>query len=169
MKGLREPTRAGSGADRRVHRLCGHPEFRDHPLSFDVINPNGEAPSGEFLYLHHQVSGPVAGLRSVQEVESGAVGGRLSVSRCHAPIIVETLTYSQLMNFTETLLTIEDLAEYLGVPKRTIYAWRYRGTGPVGIRLGGHVRYRRHEVERWLDDQTDARDSLEPRRIGQRG
>ena len=73
------------------------------------------------------------------------------------------------MDRTENLLTLEALAEYLGVPKRTIYAWRYRGTGPVGIKLGGHVRYRWAEVEKWLDDQTDVRDTTETTFVPKRG
>ena len=46
-----------------------------------------------------------------------------------------------------------ELAEYLAVPVRTIYAWRTTGSGPRGIRVGRHVRYRRSEVERWLTSQ----------------
>ena len=62
------------------------------------------------------------------------------------------------MSSTDALLTIEDLANYLGVPKRTIEGWRYRGIGPVGMKLGGHVRYRMQEGEKWLDGQADVRD-----------
>jgi len=70
-------------------------------------------------------------------------------------MIVETLTYSQVMDRSRPLLTLDDLARYVGVPKRTVYSWRYRGIGPVGIKLGGHVRYRWDDVEKWLDEQTD--------------
>jgi len=50
----------------------------------------------------------------------------------------------------EPLLTIEDVAAYLQVPVGTLYQWRTRGGGPVGLRVGRHVRYRRSDVERWL-------------------
>jgi len=53
------------------------------------------------------------------------------------------------------LLSPEDLAEYLGVPLATVYRWRARRTGPPGLRVGKHVRYRREVVERWLDEQAD--------------
>lgn len=46
-------------------------------------------------------------------------------------------------------------AEYLAVPVNTLYAWRYRGVGPPAIRVGKHIRYRRADVEKWLDSQTD--------------
>ena len=49
----------------------------------------------------------------------------------------------------------EGLARYLGVPAATVKAWRYKGTGPRGLRVGKHIRYRRTDVERWLDSQAD--------------
>ena len=57
---------------------------------------------------------------------------------------------------TSELLSPEDLAEYLKIPVATIYRWRYRGGGPVGMRVGKHVRYRLSEVEAWLDTRVDA-------------
>lgn len=53
----------------------------------------------------------------------------------------------------EDLLTVRQLAELLGVPARTIHSWRYRGTAPPGIRLGKHLRFRRRDVEAWLDER----------------
>lgn len=50
---------------------------------------------------------------------------------------------------------IEALAEELGVPVRTIYAWRSRGQGPRGYKIGKHVRFRRSDVEDWLERQAD--------------
>jgi len=55
------------------------------------------------------------------------------------------------------LLTPQVLAEGLGVPVQTIYVWRTKGAGPRGIKVGRHLRYRRSDVEAWLDAQTDDR------------
>ena len=55
------------------------------------------------------------------------------------------------------LLSIPELAEYLGVPVATIYRWRYTRDGPAGYRVGRHVRYRLSDVERWLETQRDSR------------
>ena len=57
----------------------------------------------------------------------------------------------------DRLLSIRELGEYLGVPVATIYRWRYTRDGPVGYRVGRHVRYRISDVERWLETQRDAR------------
>jgi excisionase family DNA binding protein len=55
------------------------------------------------------------------------------------------------MDQVNRLLTTQDLADYLDVPTTTIYAWRYRGVGPLGFRVGKHVRFRSTDVERWID------------------
>ncbi len=55
----------------------------------------------------------------------------------------------------ESLLSSEEVAKYLGVPLATLRRWRYRSTGPRGIRVGKHVRYRRDDVESWLDAHAD--------------
>jgi excisionase family DNA binding protein len=47
------------------------------------------------------------------------------------------------------LWTIDDVANYLGVPKQTIYAWRTSGYGPQGFRVGKHVRWRSSTVITW--------------------
>ncbi|PZF85850.1 helix-turn-helix transcriptional regulator [Micromonospora deserti] len=55
----------------------------------------------------------------------------------------------------DPLLTIDDVAVWLGKPKNTLYAWHSRGKGPRAIRVGNTLRYRRSEIERWLDAHTD--------------
>jgi excisionase family DNA binding protein len=57
---------------------------------------------------------------------------------------------------SDPLMTLAELAEYLRVPKETIYRWRKRGRGPGGFRMGRHVRFRRSEVEAWLETTRDA-------------
>ncbi len=55
----------------------------------------------------------------------------------------------------DALLSPQQLADYVGVPVATVYRWRYEGTGPRGIKVGKHVRYRRQDVEAWLETRTD--------------
>ena len=43
----------------------------------------------------------------------------------------------------------------LSVPADTIYRWRYMGTGPRGIKVGRHVRFRAEDVESWLDEKAN--------------
>lgn len=59
------------------------------------------------------------------------------------------------MQRLEKLIGVEELAELLDVPVRTVYAWRTRGVGPRGIRVGGAVKYEPSEVRRYLDAQAD--------------
>ena len=53
-------------------------------------------------------------------------------------------------------LTVQELAAWLKIPEATLYAWRSRGSGPRGAKIGRHVRYRRAEVEEWLSDPQEA-------------
>lgn len=53
------------------------------------------------------------------------------------------------------LLSPQQLADYLGVPVATVYRWRHESTGPRGIKVGKHVRYRRGDVEAWLETRSD--------------
>ncbi len=57
------------------------------------------------------------------------------------------------MNDLEPLLSAQDLADFLHVPIATIYAWRYRRQGPPGFRVGRHLRYRRDDVQQWIEDR----------------
>ena len=57
----------------------------------------------------------------------------------------------------DELITLAVLAAMLKVPRQTVYAWRSRGEGPPGIKLGKHVRYRKRDVEKWLDARTEGR------------
>lgn len=52
-------------------------------------------------------------------------------------------------------LGVEDLAAELGVPTRTIYTWRYKGTGPRAGVFGKHLRFRREDVDRWIATRMD--------------
>lgn len=56
-----------------------------------------------------------------------------------------------------TVASTEDLwdktraAQYLGVSEGTLKEWRYRGKGPLFVRVGKHVRYDPVDVRRWCE------------------
>lgn len=54
------------------------------------------------------------------------------------------------------LWSVEDLADYLGVPVKTLYDWRHRGYGPRSRRIGRYIRYKPQDVFDWFDS-LDAR------------
>jgi len=57
---------------------------------------------------------------------------------------------------TDRLWTTEETAEYLRVPKATLYQWRYLGIGPRAGRVGRHLRYHPDDVIRWFRQQQEA-------------
>jgi predicted DNA-binding transcriptional regulator AlpA len=70
---------------------------------------------------------------------------------------VATIGSSGMKSKTEgkpvPLPNTSQVAEFLGLPVRTLTQWRYHGLGPRYHKVGKHVRYRWSEVEAWLDDQ----------------
>lgn len=55
----------------------------------------------------------------------------------------------------DRLWTTEETADYLGVPVKTLYRWRYMDTGPRALKVGRHLRYRPSDVEAWLDEDEE--------------
>jgi hypothetical protein len=54
-------------------------------------------------------------------------------------------------------LTPEDLAVMFKLPSaETIFAWRRKGIGPTGFRVGKYIRFDPAVVARWVAAQTDA-------------
>ncbi len=52
------------------------------------------------------------------------------------------------------LLTIEEVAEHLGVSRQLLYSWRHEGKGPPVIQLEGRLlRYSQAELAAWVDAQ----------------
>jgi excisionase family DNA binding protein len=47
------------------------------------------------------------------------------------------------------LLTVDELAQYLGVPKKTIYGC-WQEWGLKAYKVGRHLRFRERHVEDWL-------------------
>jgi len=65
-------------------------------------------------------------------------------------------------NLLEPLLSVPDLAEYLGVPVQTIYDWRLRGEGPRAYRFGKRIKFAVSDVRAWVDSHRDPNMPNEP-------
>ncbi len=52
---------------------------------------------------------------------------------------------------SDRLMTVEEVADFLGVPVATLYQWRHKGTGPVAFRVGRFLRYDPSDVRVWLE------------------
>ena len=56
---------------------------------------------------------------------------------------------------TTEWLSPDQLADWLGVPVRSIYSWLHEGTAPRSHKIGRHRRFRREDVEAWLEERAD--------------
>jgi excisionase family DNA binding protein len=81
-------------------------------------------------------AGDSRGLDDVAAGERASV--RYRAARCAAPV-----------GGSNRLLSVEELAAYLGVPKKTVYGC-YRQWGLRGYRVGRYLRFRERHVEEWL-------------------
>lgn len=57
------------------------------------------------------------------------------------------------VDLRDDVISIDEVARRLSIPKTTLYGWRYKGTGPRSHRIGKHLRYRWSEVLAWLEEQ----------------
>jgi len=55
----------------------------------------------------------------------------------------------------EKLLSVDEVADYLGIPVNTLYQWRHKGTGPMAFRVGLFLRYDPAAVRNWLADHSE--------------
>lgn len=72
------------------------------------------------------------------------------------------MTENLLTDSPEPLMSVTELAAFVGVPVATVYAWRSSGRGPRGIRIGRHVRFALSDVNSWIERQ---RDPVRPRDV----
>lgn len=54
----------------------------------------------------------------------------------------------------ERLWTVEQTADYLGVPVSTLYQWRYQRKGPKAYKVGRWLRYDPAAIHEWLDQHS---------------
>jgi excisionase family DNA binding protein len=57
------------------------------------------------------------------------------------------------MMINSALLTIEELADYLKVTRRTIYEWVKHNKIPA-VKLVGQWRFKKDKIDAWLEDQS---------------
>ena len=106
--------------------------------------PGNPAPGPRHTGTTHprRAGAAVTTARRNRELDDVAVGERASVrhraARRTAPV-----------GGSNRLLSVEELAAYLGVPKKTVYGcWRQWGLR--GYRVGRYLRFRERHVEEWL-------------------
>lgn len=54
----------------------------------------------------------------------------------------------------DALLTEVQTADLLKLSIRTLQAWRVRGVGPLFVRAGRAIRYRRRDISAWIEANT---------------
>jgi excisionase family DNA binding protein len=63
-----------------------------------------------------------------------------------------------MVDSEEKYLTIDDLSEFLQIPKATLYKYTAKNTSKqrlVGVRIGRSLRFRKSDVNDWLEKCKD--------------
>ncbi|MGI8524355.1 MAG: tyrosine-type recombinase/integrase [Nocardioides sp.] len=84
--------------------------------------------------------------------------------RAHANAQENTMsTTTSSTHSASSILTIDEAAAYLAIPKATLYTWRTRraGFGPRAVKFGSCLRYRRSDLDAWIADHLEC--STSPR------
>lgn len=81
--------------------------------------------------------------------------GEIAPFKHKAIIINYSYNYIQILKHLREdnimFLRTTQAAEFLGVRKSTLEAWRVRGGGPVFLKLGKAVRYRREDLDQFIN------------------
>ena len=67
----------------------------------------------------------------------------------------DTRLAARILATVDDLMTTEEVSDYLRIPVPTLWQWRSRGLGPRAAKVGRHLRYRRRDVDAWLDRQSE--------------
>ncbi len=54
----------------------------------------------------------------------------------------------------EKILTIEEVGDYLKIPKQTLYVWARAGEIPA-IKVGKHWRFRKSSIDGWIEKKEN--------------
>ncbi|EME52757.1 MULTISPECIES: helix-turn-helix domain-containing protein [Amycolatopsis] len=58
------------------------------------------------------------------------------------------------MDSIDPLWSVEDVADYLRVPVKTLYQWKWLGEGPPVRKIGRHLRYDPTKVRAWVAEEA---------------
>ena len=57
----------------------------------------------------------------------------------------------------DKLLSTKELSEYLGIAVSTIIEYRMNNSGPIDAKLGHLVRYKKSDVDVWIESRKHKR------------
>lgn len=68
----------------------------------------------------------------------------------------------------EEILTLQELSAYLKIAEKTLYGYAQKGKIP-GIKVGSAWRFRKTDIDAWLEEQRQLTDSSRKGRDGGEG
>jgi excisionase family DNA binding protein len=70
----------------------------------------------------------------------------------HIIVLINLKVLMVAIDMTDEILTIQEIAEYLKLNEKTAYRLASEGKLP-GFKVGGSWRFKRVDLEKWIEDQ----------------
>ncbi|MCO6456403.1 MAG: helix-turn-helix domain-containing protein [Pirellulaceae bacterium] len=67
---------------------------------------------------------------------------------------------------TDQIMTLREVSEYLKIAEKTLYGYVQKGIVP-GIKIGSAWRFRKSDIDHWLEDQRKLTERSTSSRHGQ--
>jgi len=68
----------------------------------------------------------------------------------------------------DEIMTLQEVSEYLKIAQKTLYGYAQKGLLP-GIKIGSAWRFRRSDIEAWLDEQKKLTEESSRERAAKKG
>jgi excisionase family DNA binding protein len=72
----------------------------------------------------------------------------------HIIVLINLKVLMVAIDMTDEILTIQEIAEYLKLNEKTAYRLASEGKLP-GFKVGGSWRFKRVDLEKWIEEQKD--------------
>ena len=115
-----------------------------HARTQGVGAPAVAAHLGRLAELHEQIAVTYRELAEVADIQLAVL---------HGPRLVDDVTPPSTGRLP-ALIGTKAMAEMLGVDQRTVRRWNREGIIPSAIELSSVLRWRRSDIERWIEEQT---------------
>lgn len=125
--------RLRAGDRYRYVGLEGGPDFQVGKVTFTLLAAD---PEGNIL---------------VRKTWAGTGEVDISIPVSNVAKMIELGIWEPLTAQDDELLTVEEVAAWLGTTPSALYVRRHRAQGPPSFRQGHQVLYRRPEVQAWIE------------------
>lgn len=69
---------------------------------------------------------------------------------------------NELHPMLQNTMLVEEAARYLGIGMQSLHSWRSMNIGPAYFKIGGRIRYRKIDLDAWVERKMTSTFESEP-------